>query len=375
MNREGWLTEATQALYEQFLKPQGLRFTGPVRVSCGFPCRRATSKSNGRIGECHAPTASADGTREIMIHPKLAHPLDGSHNDGYGVLPTLLHELIHACMDPGVGHKAKFAKAAVEAGLEGKPTSTYATDPEIREKLQAIADKLGKYPHASLDASGGKVQTTRLLKVMCVDCGYVNEQGNGYTTRTTRTWIEDAGLPICPCGNTMSLFEAGEEVDLVKLQPVESSATYWAPSEDGKGTDNRFQIRRTSGPTGTRWTVIDFGPDKDEDGRAILGGAAARIVAAESRQDALDMIDAVRVGLHTWDYFETGDDEVEADFEGDEWHDAPDYSDEFAEADKWEDEDETVDHPEDQEPDEWVHPISGKVVKFDYDQVAASREN
>ena len=42
----------------------------------------------------------------------------------------------------------------------------------------------------------GKVQSTRLLKALCPDCGYV--------IRVTAKWVE-VGLPVCPCGAT---FEA-----------------------------------------------------------------------------------------------------------------------------------------------------------------------
>ena len=34
-------------------------------------------------------------------------------------------------------------------------------------------------------------QSTRMVKVVCAGCGY--------TARTTRKWLDEAGAPICPC--------------------------------------------------------------------------------------------------------------------------------------------------------------------------------
>ena len=82
-------------------------------------------------------------------------------------------------------------------------TETTAS-PQLAERLNALCERAGPYPHATLDMakSGVKKQGTRMLKLTCPDCGY--------TVRTTAKWIE-AGLPTCPCGEEMQPEDAEEE--------------------------------------------------------------------------------------------------------------------------------------------------------------------
>jgi hypothetical protein len=328
--REGWLVEAIQELHGEFLRS----YTLPkIRVACGFPAVQARSP-RGRIGECHFG-GCRDGALNIMIHPRLEGVLDSMPGtvDGQGVLPTLLHELGHAVLPAGVGHKAPFAKLAKAVGLEGKPKETYATGEEIRERLQAIADKLGPYPHASLNADGGKKQTTRLLKVYCPndECPHIDEKGSPYVARVTRTRV-DQGLTTCPCGTEMVCdddYDQNTDSWLV-LKTVESSVTYEVPNADGKGADPRFQVRHMMGPTGSRWSVIDFGAltktitlaNGETVEAPVIGTTQPRIVFAEDRQDALDLISSVREGLLTWD-------ELEDDDDPDDWDDDDDSIDDL----------------------------------------------
>jgi hypothetical protein len=84
----------------------------------------------------------------------------------------------------------RFAKVAKAFGLEGKMTATVA-GAELTERLNALVEQLGEYPHALLKESGKK-QSTRMIKCECYSCGYI--------ARTSSKWIEQAGAPICPCG-------------------------------------------------------------------------------------------------------------------------------------------------------------------------------
>jgi hypothetical protein len=93
------------------------------------------------------------------------------------------------------GHKGPFRKIAKKMGLEGKMTATHP-GAELAEHLNALCVKIGPYPHASLDRSQAKKQSTRMLKLECAGCGY--------TVRTTAKWIE-AGMPTCPCGTEMEV--------------------------------------------------------------------------------------------------------------------------------------------------------------------------
>lgn len=181
--RESWLRAAADRMWTELLAP----LTGtkqPVwEVSCGWPSRRATS-SNRRIGECWYPIHCADkSTHHLFISPALDNPLD--------VLDTLIHELVHAVVGPGVGHRGAFRRLAKAVGLEGKMTATYAGD-ALKVRLVEMVIGLGQYPHAALNAvAKHKVQSTRLLRLVCSNCGYV--------IRTTAKWLA-AGVPTCHCG-------------------------------------------------------------------------------------------------------------------------------------------------------------------------------
>jgi len=186
--REAWLTAATDALrphYDALNKSLPLA----IRVTCGFPLHARRSKA---IGQCWASTASADKTIEIMISPVLANPL--------AVLEVLVHELCHAT-DGAMNHGVAFQKVARDMRLipcgtgkqawkSTKGSSVFAT------AYEPILAALGDYAHAELvPGAETKVQPTRMLKLCCPSCGY--------TVRTTAKWVA-AGLPTCPCGDTLT---------------------------------------------------------------------------------------------------------------------------------------------------------------------------
>lgn len=184
INREGWLLKAVQ-LYRPVFKKAGHPIPEKVRVAVAFPSTRALSSTKARIGECWSDKCSGDGACEIMISPRLADPLV--------IIDTLVHELCHAAVGTEAGHKGPFVKLARALGLEGKPTSTHGGE-EFRKQAAIVLKKLGPLPHAALTASRQrKVQTTRLIKCQCAECGYI--------ARTTTRWIEEAGAPLCPCNN------------------------------------------------------------------------------------------------------------------------------------------------------------------------------
>ena len=151
-----------------------------VRVSCGFPGGRGNKRTT--IGQCWQPAASADNHHEIFISPRIA--------DGGEVLAILAHELCHAALPPGTGHKKPFATLAYSLGLEGKPTATVA-GPAFKQYSDGLMASLGAYPHGALSdaGSGIKKQTTRMIKCTCAECGY--------TVRTTAKWLA-VGVPHCP---------------------------------------------------------------------------------------------------------------------------------------------------------------------------------
>jgi len=182
MNRESWLTDLVDALRPYFTD-KGLTIPEYLRVSCSWPSR-AVRKT---WGQCWTTQSVADGVQQICISPLLVDPDT--------IAAVLVHELLHACLPPGVGHKAPFKRGMLLLGLEGKATATEA-GPLLTLHLLGVLKRLPDYPHAALSLAEVKKQTTRMIKLECVNCGYV--------VRTTAKWI-DQGLPTCCCGESFGI--------------------------------------------------------------------------------------------------------------------------------------------------------------------------
>lgn len=191
--REDWLADMVTELRPLFLTKTKMHLPEKIRVSCGWPSRSAMGGSKRRIGECWTPEASSDKTTEIFVSPILAK--------GPEVADVLAHELVHAAVGVEAGHGPVFRKVAVALGLEGKMTSTKAGD-ELRKWLDEACAKIGEYPHATLDMSQRKKDTTRLIKVVCPnsECDYFTENEKPYVVRMSATALE-YGAPACGCCN------------------------------------------------------------------------------------------------------------------------------------------------------------------------------
>ncbi len=184
MTREEWLQQLTSRLAALF-DAGGHPLPPAIRLSVGFPSTRATSVKNRRVGECWHATATADQAPAIFVSPMVP--------DALRVADILVHELVHAAVGPGVGHKGAFKRLALRLGLVGKMTATEA-GPELKERLNALISEIGEYPHAAINPAmtERKKQTTRMVKASCnrADCGMV--------IRTARKWLDR--LPECRCG-------------------------------------------------------------------------------------------------------------------------------------------------------------------------------
>lgn len=199
MNREEWLTAASQLIYDTIISPFAVVKSGEKwEVSCGWPSKHATSNHRRRVGECWSAESCADkSTRHVFISPLLTEAVDGA---GEGVLPTLTHELVHVVVGTAAGHRGEFRRVALAVGMEGKMTETTAGR-ELCEKLAAIARQLGPYPHAAITKlrNSRKVQSTRMIKCAAVNCTQCS-----YVVRTTRVWLSEFGPPRCPHGSPMT---------------------------------------------------------------------------------------------------------------------------------------------------------------------------
>lgn len=178
--REAWLIGAIEALavlWEDFTEDVSIP---EIRVSVGFP----GSQARIRIGECWPGESTEDGVTAIFISPILSDPIQ--------VLSTLTHEIVHAILGKGKGHRKEFIALAKHAGLLPKWTST-SPSLTLTARLEAILDDLGAWPHSALNAQAvaDKKQSTRMLLVKCVE--------SDYKVRMTSKWIDEVGTPICPC--------------------------------------------------------------------------------------------------------------------------------------------------------------------------------
>jgi hypothetical protein len=282
LNREAWLHALAEKLTPLMRSEAGLTLRpGSYKLSVGFPSTRARALKGGRIGECwHGDRP----TKEIFIHPKLGSAVQ--------VAETVLHELIHAALPANVGHKKTFSQAAKKLGIlpEGaKPTSTFA-DPNMRKVLQGICDEIGPYPHEALNTDGMPKQTTRLLKAMCPICGY--------TVRVTAKWLDEGGAPICPtCDIEMEASDAGEgpSSPLVAVSAVHEYKIPVAKANPKAKTvyDPRWSLQMLREGKSVSWRVIDYGDQ-------LLGVSVPRLTPAESREDALNILEALRDGIMTY---------------------------------------------------------------------------
>jgi len=180
-SREEWLNRVLHKHVSKLLQQKaGVALPVDVKVSVGFP---GGGSARNRIGECWPRERSSIAVNEIFINPSIVNTSV--------MIEVLVHEAIHAADNCASGHKGFFRKTALAVGLEGKMKSTVAGV----ELLQWIKDVVAKMPamdYGHLDLSGRKKQTTRMLKITCVDCGCV--------MRTTQKWLVQAGMPTCGCG-------------------------------------------------------------------------------------------------------------------------------------------------------------------------------
>lgn len=189
--REDWLTAAVTTLRPVF-SGHGIALPARIRVTCGLP---STFTRSGTLSECWADTDSADGTHEVMVSPTLADPAQ--------VLAQLVGALAHAA--PGaMSHTSNtYIEAATNLGLcpAGDNWRQVQGADDFAEVYAQVLAALGPYPHAPLNVGTKKVQSTRMLKLVCPLCGY--------TLRTSAKWIA-TGLPVCHDG-TQFQAEATEE--------------------------------------------------------------------------------------------------------------------------------------------------------------------
>lgn len=346
-NREAWLTSAADHLWNRVLEDADAKRPEVFRISCGWPSKSAlmtASSSRRRIGEAWHSEASEDQAREVFISPALV--------DEVQVMGVILHELIHAALAAGEGHGPAFQRIMRRVGLGGKPTAT-EVDPgsDLEGELVVIADLIGRYPHAKLDASVKPGKPGRMVKGYCPDCGNIL-----YGSRTA--WDV---APLCAACGTGYVVEPSDAQAVAwglaktdATEPLENVST----TIELKTRDGRFTLRSTkTGGREGKWMVTDHhaveaSRDELEVGGEVFEAFAhdSRWTYRENRADALAFIAALRSGDMTWDLVEDAQGEDDED-DFDAWDELDDeLTDDELERELYlgDDEDEDADYPEDQ---------------------------
>ena len=188
--REEWLARAAKSILEH-VKELGYEPTGEVKVALGICPQKGRSCKT--LGVCYHAKASEGGFREIFINPELT--------DTRVILGVLTHEIGHAVLEDGVGHRKSFRTFCNRVGFDFKKAE-HANDGEtFWTWAKHIAEDLGNIPHKKLDCSaiagGKKKQKTRMLLLDCPCCS-----SKVRTAKGNLTAIQDAtALTLARCIN------------------------------------------------------------------------------------------------------------------------------------------------------------------------------
>ena len=173
-NREQWLA----AFANQARRPIASTIQGggdeeaAIRLSCGFPPKTGRKAA---IAAIVPPTASQDFTAEVFIAPTV----DQASEVAKALIPLLR-----------VAQSGNWRSAAPSVAQPLTDLPAWA---------ESILESLGEYPHAKIEIAAAPKQTTRLIKVACLNDNYI--------ARISRSTLENLGAPICPACN-QSLVEA-----------------------------------------------------------------------------------------------------------------------------------------------------------------------
>jgi hypothetical protein len=157
LNREAWLRAAYEILRRKLLKEAPEH----VALSWSFPAKGGTSATRRRIGECHYKGASCDGAiegdRVLLISPMLKTPFE--------LIETLLHEMVHAALPVGCGHRKQFSRLAARVGLDKPWTATKASEELAKRIKTEFLKELPEWPGGWLQIQS--TQKNRQLKAIC----------------------------------------------------------------------------------------------------------------------------------------------------------------------------------------------------------------
>jgi hypothetical protein len=127
----------------------------------------------------------------IFVSAALVKPCDP-----FGVLATLVHEMIHIAVGIKEKHNKVFGAAARAIGLEGKLTATFASE-ELIKYLTVLDHELGGYPQvAPLERKLKPTRGGSRIKL-------VSSNIDGYYVYINPKTLEEHGAPCDPEGDEM----------------------------------------------------------------------------------------------------------------------------------------------------------------------------
>ena len=173
-NREQWLAAFASAAKPSIARniSGGGDEEAAIRLSCGFPPKTGRKAATAAIVP---PTASQDFTAEIFVAPTV----DQAAEVAKAIIPLLR-----------VAQAGNWRSAAPSVA---QPLA------ELPNWAISILESLGEYPHAKIEITAAPKQSTRLIKVACLNDNYI--------ARISRSTLVNLGAPICPACNN-SLVEA-----------------------------------------------------------------------------------------------------------------------------------------------------------------------
>jgi|TARA_R100000479_G_scaffold166247_1_gene105910 hypothetical protein len=159
---------------------------------------RSNKNYNSVLGQCHYLGASATGeTRKVEISRELDETVQ--------VLMVTAHEITHAVLNEGTGHKGEFLDGVFGVFKQaGIPTAT-TVSAEFIEVISGWLKRNGKYPYTRFIYKGKK-QSTRQIKCVCNDiwCEGTSDKarlkGHGtvfYMSSGVLRKVDDITCPVC----------------------------------------------------------------------------------------------------------------------------------------------------------------------------------
>ena len=182
--RHNWVEQALSSFRSHFASC-GYTIPDNVRVSIGF----TKGSTHGTLGQCINKANSQDDHWELFISPIVGVSGDPEKDrlSTINILETIAHEMIHATVGLGCGHRGDFAVCAAAVGFTRPWRYTPAGD-KMLAVIEQIVRQQGLFPSGGIKLP--KKQGKSLVKCTCEGCGYV-----AYITAKN---LENVGTPICP---------------------------------------------------------------------------------------------------------------------------------------------------------------------------------